>query len=183
MSPSILKFITEIVPLLAFFVTFKYYGMIIATSVIVALSIVSISITYYYHKKVPIINIFITFLLVILGTITVLTGNTTFIKIKPTIINLLFTVIILGGLIFEKLFIKQLFGNSITLSDEEWKIFSKRWAYFFLFLGIFNEIIWRNFSDELWVKFKVFGIIVFTIIFLGLNHRFLSSKKDNGDQK
>lgn len=180
MSP-IIKFLTEILPILVFFVTFKYYGMITATYSIVALSLASVGLTYYFHKKVPLVTIFITVLIVILGSITILTGNTTFIKLKPTIINLLFATIILGGLIFEKLFIKQVFENSINLSEDDWKNFSKRWAYFFLFLAIFNEIVWRNFSDDVWVKFKAFGIIFFTIIFLAMNRRFLSNKNKDKD--
>lgn len=178
MAPLI-KFITEIVPLIAFFVTFKYYGMIVATYTIVGLSIASVGLTYFFHKKIPVVTIFITILIVILGSITIFTGNTTFIKVKPTIINILFATIILGGLVFEKLFVKQVFGNSINLSDEDWKDFSKRWAFFFLFLAIFNEVIWRNFSDDIWVKFKAFGIILFTIIFLVLNKRFLAQKNNN----
>ncbi len=180
MAPLI-KFITEIVPLITFFVTFKYYGMMVATYTIVALSIASVAITYFFHKKIPVVTIFITVLIVILGSITIFTGNTTFIKVKPTIINILFATIILGGLAFEKLFVKQVFGNSINLSDEDWKDFSKRWAFFFLFLAIFNEVIWRNFSDDVWVKFKAFGIIFFTIIFLFLNKRFLTQKNNNGE--
>jgi intracellular septation protein len=178
MNP-VIKFITEVAPLLTFFLTFKFYGMIVATCSIVVLSLVSIAITYYYQRKVPIVTLFITLMIVVLGSITILTGNSTFIKIKPTIINILFATIIIGGLIFKKIFLKLALGSSINLSDEDWKIFSLRWAYFFLFLAIFNEVIWRNFSDDVWVKFKVFGILGFTIIFLICNRKFLSQDKNS----
>ena len=172
--PVLIKLLTELSPLFAFFASYKYYGMMIATAVITVLTVVTSIVTYYYHKKIPMVNLVITLLILILGSITIMTGNSTFIKIKPTIINLVFATALLGGLYFNKLFLKQAFGSNISLSDQDWIIFSKRWAYFFLFLAVFNEIIWRNFSDDLWVKFKVFGILIFTGIFLACNTRFLA---------
>lgn len=173
----IVKLLTEVGPLIAFFVTYKYYGMITATASIMTLSVVSVIITYLYNKKVPIITLCVTVLILVLGSITLLTGDSTFIKIKPTIINILFATVLLTGLVFDKLFLKYIFGNSISLTDENWIIFSKRWSYFFLFLAAFNEVIWRNFSDDLWVKFKVFGILVFTGVFIAFHTRFFSKNK------
>jgi len=85
---------------------------------------------------------------------------------KPTIVNLIFAVILLYGEIFlKKPLLKNLFEGSIKMTDEGWNILNKRWLYFFIFLALLNEIIWRTQSEEFWVQFKVFGLIPITLIF------------------
>jgi intracellular septation protein len=81
-------------------------------------------------------------------------------------VNLLFAGIIYGGLIFKKPLLKSLMGGSLKMNDESWLILSKRWAVFFLFLAICNEVVYRNFSDAFWVNFKLFGIMGLTFIFI-----------------
>ena len=174
-----MRLLTELGPLLAFFAMYEYYGMIIATVAIMILSIITLFISYYFHKRIPFVNLFITIIIVVLGSITLLTGNSTFIKIKPTVINIIFASTLLGGLYFKKLFLKKILGDSIILSDKEWTFLSKRFAYFFIFLATFNEIIWRNFSDDVWVKFKVFGIIIFTCIFIAFHKEYLYKTKED----
>ena len=85
---------------------------------------------------------------------------------KPTIINILFALILIYGKLFlEKSLLQSILENSIKLKDEGWKILTDRWIYFFIFLALLNEIIWRTQSEDLWVKFKVFGILPITFIF------------------
>ncbi len=175
--PPFIKAMNEFGPLLAFFVVYKFYGMIPATIVIVALSLITVAITYYYEKTVPAMPLFTAGLLLIFGSITIFTGDTTFIKIKPTIIYVLFAMILLFGLRFKKIFLKNILEKAFTLSDEDWIKFSKRWAYFFISLALLNEFIWRNFSEDLWVKFKVFGFLPLTIIFLLSQRAFFSKDK------
>ena len=88
-----------------------------------------------------------------------------FIKMKPTIINIIFASAILIGNYINKPLFKYLLGRSVKLEDQGWFELGKRWAYFFIFLAVLNEIIWRNFSEDLWVNFKVFGILILTFIF------------------
>lgn len=169
-----LKAAIDFAPLLVFFITQKLYGIIPATIAIIILSIFSVVIMYYYEKRIAKVPLFTAILLLLLGSITVFTGNPTFIKIKPTIINLLFAMILLFGLAFNRIFLKDLMEEKLKLSDKNWIIFTKRWAYFFFFLAILNEIIWRNFSEDFWVNFKVFGILFLTLIFLFSQRTFLS---------
>ena len=92
--------------------------------------------------------------------------NETFIKVKPTIINLLFAVAVAGGLYFGRPPMKTLLGDVIKLQDEGWRKLTIRWAAFFLFLAILNEIVWRGFSTDSWVAFKTFGIMPLTFLFM-----------------
>lgn len=85
---------------------------------------------------------------------------------KPTIVNLIFAIVLLyGQIILKKPLLKNLFEGSIKMTDEGWNILNKRWLYFFIFLALLNEITWRTQSEEFWVQFKVFGLIPITIIF------------------
>ena len=85
---------------------------------------------------------------------------------KPTIINILFALVLIYSKFFlKKSLLQSLLENSIKLKDEGWKILTDRWIYFFIFLALLNEIIWRTQSEDLWVKFKVFGILPITFIF------------------
>ena len=106
-----------------------------------------------------------------------MTGNVTFIKIKPTILYLLFAVILFGGLAMNKGILKHVFGHGVFLTHNAWLLFSKRWGYFFIFLALLNEIVWRNFSESVWIKFKVFGTIPIIILFMICQLPFLSKHK------
>ena len=84
---------------------------------------------------------------------------------KPTIINILFAAILFVGIIIKKPFLKYLLGTAIKLKEEGWKILTQRWIGFFIALAILNEIVWRTQSDDIWMSFKVFGILPITFIF------------------
>ena len=104
-------------------------------------------------------------IILIFGGLTIYFDNDIFIKMKPTIINLLFAGILYGGEIIKKPLLKHLLGGTLKLQNEGWSILTKRWVIFFIFLAILNEVVWRNASDDLWVNFKVFGILLITFIF------------------
>ena len=172
--PNILKLITEVGPLLLFFIAYKYSGLVAATSVIVVSTLITQAFTYYFEKKISPIQIFTTALLLVFGGITIYSGNSMFIKLKPTIINLLFAIILLAGVFLKRGYIKYIFGNAISMSEENWLILSRRLAIFFLALACLNEVVWRNVAEHVWVNFKVFGILGCTIIFLFIQIPFLS---------
>jgi intracellular septation protein len=99
------------------------------------------------------------------GGLTLYFDNDVFFKMKPTIINLLFAAILIIGNIMNKQLLKFLFGGALKLKNEGWEILTKRWVSFFIALAILNEIIWRTQSTDVWVNFKVFGILPLTFIF------------------
>ena len=102
----------------------------------------------------------------VMGGLTIALHDPSFIKIKPTIVNLTFAGILLGGVVVGKRgLLKYVLDVAFSLTDEGWRILSKRWGFFFLFLAALNECIWRNFSEDFWVNFKVFGMFTLTIAF------------------
>lgn len=175
--PGLIKLITELGPLLVFFASYIYGGMILATKAIMIFSCICLIIMYYYEKKIQTVHLCTTLFILVLGGATLMTGNTTFIKIKPTILYSVFSIVIFGGLSMNKPILKYILKNGISLTDHAWMIFSRRWGYLFIFLAIMNEVIWRNFSESTWVNFKVFGIIPIMLIFIMSQLPFLSKNK------
>jgi intracellular septation protein len=104
-------------------------------------------------------------LVVIFGGLTFWLNDPRFIKVKPTIINLMFAGALFFGLMTGRLFLKLLLGEAFNLTEEGWRKLSIRWALFFLALAALNEVVWRSFSEALWVNFKVFGILGLTVVF------------------
>ena len=104
-------------------------------------------------------------IILLFGGLTIYFDNDVFFKMKPTIINILFGVILYAGEIMNKPLLKHLLGGTLKLEEKGWSLLTKRWVGFFIILAILNEIIWRTQSTDLWVNFKVFGILPITFLF------------------
>jgi intracellular septation protein len=113
-------------------------------------------------------------IVIIFGGLTLALHNDTFIKLKPTIIYLLFGGTLIGGLAFGKSFLGVLFDSVFDLTDEGWRKLTWRWAFFFFELAVLNEIVWRNFSTDIWVSFKLFGVVPLTFLFGALQYPLLT---------
>jgi len=166
MNKSLIKFITDFGPLLIFFIFYKKYGMTEAILPLIIATVISILIIYLSEKKIPTMPLVSGVLLAAFGGLTLYFDDKTFFYMKPTIINLLFAIILLFGKIVLKVsFLKKVLGESLKLTDEGWNILTDRWIYFFIFIALLNEFVWRTQSEEFWVQFKVFGMIPITIIY------------------
>lgn len=162
---QIIKLLLDFGPLLAFFVSYKLGGLMTATVTLIILTALSLLITYAWEKKIAMAPLISGVLVAVLGSLTLYLNDELFIKLKPTLVNLLFAAILAGGLIFQKPTLRYVLGHAISLRDEGWRLLTRRWAFFFLFLAVLNEIIWRNFSTDFWVDFKVFGMFSLTLLF------------------
>ena len=123
---------------------------------------------------------------VIFGGLTLFLQNETFIKLKPTIIYLLFAGVLLGGMLFGKSFLAVVFDAMFHLTAEGWRKLTIRWSVFFLVLAALNEIIWRTQTTDFWVAFKVFGVVPLTFVFAALQYPLLmkydaTPKKDEAN--
>jgi intracellular septation protein len=101
---------------------------------------------------------------IIFGGLTLYLRNDVFIKMKPTVLYTIFGATLLGGLAFNRLFIKYVFTEAFDLTEKGWRGLTWRWGVFFLILAVLNEAVWRNTSTATWVSFKVWGIM--SLIFL-----------------
>jgi intracellular septation protein len=168
-TKSISKFLCDFLPLLLFFLVYKIsknpQPLVPATIILVFTTFIALIINYIFTKEISAMPLFSALILGFFGFLTIFSGNEIFIKIKPTLVNLLFAAILLVGYFIKKPLLKVLLGNAFEISDQAWLNLSFRWAGFFIFLAILNEFIWRNFSTDFWVQFKVFGILPLSIIF------------------
>jgi len=161
----LLKLLIEYGPLVAFFITFYVAGFFWATGVIMVASVAALSasrMTFGRFLPVPVLT---AVLVVIFGALTLWLDDPRFLKMKPTAINLLFAGVLLVGLWMRRPLLKLLLGEAFSLTDEGWRILTLRWVLFFVGLAGLNEIVWRNFSDAMWVNFKFFGILTLTLVF------------------
>lgn len=177
MKKNTVKFISEFLPIILFFISYKLYGIMIATGTIISASVFGLIVTYIFHKKIPAIQLFTVAIIVIFGGVTLLSKDPTFIKLKPTILNLCFAFVLAFGLLNKKLYMKSVMGDKIDLSDRGWKILTKRFMLFFVSVAIINEFIWRSFSEEIWIYFKTFGILPLSIIFILMQIPFILNHK------
>ncbi|MDA7705173.1 septation protein A [Rickettsiales bacterium] len=159
----------EIIPSLIFmavnFISKSEEAIILATQSLVISSIIVIIAIYMIEKKISKMALISGIVLTIFGSLTVFSGNELFIKIKPTIVNIIFAAILIAGNFMKQPLICKLLGNGLKMSDDNYRKLSFRFAGFFIFLACVNEFIWRNFSTDFWVAFKVFGMFTLSILF------------------
>jgi intracellular septation protein len=148
-------------------------GIFVATAVFMVAIVVALLVSYGLTRRLPMMALVSAVVVVVFGGATLVFQNETFIKLKPTIIYLLFTTVLLGGLIFRKPLLAAVFDQVFHLTEEGWRKLTVRWALFFLVLAILNELVWRTQSTDTWVTFKVFGVAPLTFLFAALQYPLL----------
>ncbi|MGF1501047.1 MAG: septation protein A [Paracoccaceae bacterium] len=188
-----LKLALEIGPLAVFFLSFQYGeemlawpavaaglgGLIgaealegktgplfLATTTFMAAIAVSLSVSWALTRSLPRMAVVTAIVVAVFGGLTLILQDETFIKMKPTVVNGLFAIILGIGLVQGRSYLKYLMGETLPLDDAGWMIFTRRWVGFFLFLAVLNEVIWRTQSDAFWVAFKTFGNLPLTLLFM-----------------
>jgi len=162
---SILKLFIDIGPLGVFFAYYLNSDLQSAIMPFMIATVIAVLVSYLIEKKIPIMPTTGAIIILLFGGLTIYFDNEAFFKMKPTIINLLFALVLYVGFIIKKPLLKILLGSALKLEDEGWKILTQRWIAFFIALAVLNEIVWRTQSTDLWVNFKVFGILPITFIF------------------
>jgi intracellular septation protein len=164
----LLKIVLDLGPLALFFFANSRYGIFAATATFMVAVVAALAVSYVMTRHLPIMPVVTAIIVVVFGGLTLILHDATFIKVKPTIIYALFGAVLLGGLYFNKPLLGMVFDSLFQLTDEGWRKLTWRWAIFFLALAVLNEIVWRNFSTNFWVDFKVFGVMPLTFLFAAL---------------
>jgi intracellular septation protein len=159
------KLILDLAPLLVFFVVYMASDIYVATGALMAATVISMIVSRLWLRHISATLVMTTVLVVGFGALTLWLNDARFIKMKPTIVNLLFAVVLGGGLLAGRNFLQLLLGQAFQLTREGWRKLTYRWIGFFLAMAVLNEIVWRNFSEGAWASFKVFGILPITILF------------------
>ena len=176
-----LKLALELGPLVVFFLANRYGDemaaswpvlgdlggrIFIGTAFFMVAMLISLSLSLLLTKKIAVMPLVTAVFVLVFGGLTLWLQDETFIKMKPTIVNLLFAAILFGGLLFGKSLLAYVFDAAFKLDDEGWRKLTIRWGLFFIALAIANELVWRNFSNDFWVNFKVWAIMPITFAFM-----------------
>jgi intracellular septation protein len=164
----LLKLVFDLGPLALFFFANSRYGIFAATATFMVAVLVALAASYAMTRHLPIMPVVTAVIVVVFGGLTLVLHDATFIKVKPTIIYALFGAVLLGGLFFNKPLLGVVFDSLFQLTQEGWRKLTWRWAIYFFVLAVLNEIVWRNFSTNVWVDFKVFGVTPLTFVFAAL---------------
>ena len=168
MNKSFLKFLADFGPLLIFFTIYYKSGnnLSVAIPPLIIATAVAVIVVYFIERKIPYVPLIGGIIISLFGGLTLYFDNPVFLYMKPTIINIIFAITLLSGKIFfNKNFLKFFFKTAFQLNEIGWEKLNFRWAFFFIFLAILNELIWRTQPETTWVNFKVWGILPLTFVF------------------
>jgi intracellular septation protein len=161
----VLKLVLDIGPLVLFFAINAKLGIFNATAVFMAAVLAALVVAYVLTRRVEVMPLVTAVVVLIFGGLTLVLHDDLFIKLKPTIIYVLFGGALVVGLMMGKPLLGIVFDSVFDLTEEGWRKLTWRWALFFFALAILNEIVWRNFSTNVWVSFKLFGVVPLTFLF------------------
>lgn len=168
MNRAIIKTIADFGPLLIFFIIYftNENDLKVAIPPFVIATLIALVVVYFLENKIPVIAVTSGILITLFGGLTLYFDNKVFFYMKPTIINIIFAIVLFFGKYFtNKPLLKVFFRNALDLEDEGWKKLNYRWIYFFIFVAILNEIVWRTQSEPFWVNFKVWGLLPISFLF------------------
>lgn len=164
-EPGLLKLLIDLGPLFVFFLAYWRTDIRTATAALIAATLASLVASRLLLGKVG-VSLWVTAVVVTLfGTLTFLLDDPSFIKMKPTVVNLIFAGALSFGLMTDRPFLKTLLGEAFNLTEAGWRALTLRWIALFVGLAVLNEVVWRTMSEAAWVNFKVFGILPITLIF------------------
>jgi intracellular septation protein len=185
-SRQIWKLAIDLGPLLVFFVAYMAGGIYWATGALMVAMLVAVVAAWLILGHVSPTLLATLVLVQAFGAMTLWLQDPSFIKMKPTIVNLAFAAVLLGGLLVGKSLLQLLLGEALKLTEEGWRLLTLRWGIFFIALAILNEIVWRTMSEATWASFKVFGILPLTMLFfvtqLGLIKQHSLQEPDSSDK-
>ncbi|HEC74674.1 MAG TPA: septation protein A [Methylophaga aminisulfidivorans] len=176
-----MKLFFDFLPIVLFFVAYKFgggdytingltyhfEGIYVATAVMIAVSVMQVSISWLLFRKVERAHLITLALVLVLGGLTLWLHNPDFIKWKPTAVNWLFALAFFGVYVFtDKSLLERMMADHIQLPQKIWSRLNIAWILFFIVSGLANIYVAFNFDEDTWVNFKLFGMLGMTIVFV-----------------
>jgi intracellular septation protein len=159
------KPLTEFGPLVVFFGCYFLFGLLPATAALIAATLAALAVTWGLERRLPLMPVITAVVVAVFGGLTLWLEDETFIKMKPTIVQVVFSLVLLGGLLAGKPLLKPLLGAAWQMDEAGWRKLTLRFAVFFAAMAGLNEAVWRTQTTDVWVTFKVFGILGLTVVF------------------
>jgi intracellular septation protein len=165
-----LKLALDIGPLVLFFAANGRFGIYVATGTFMVAVLAALAVSYAVTRHIAMMPVVTAVIVLIFGGLTIVLHNDLFIKLKPTIIYVLFGGTLLAGIMLDKPFLSIMFDQVFHLTDEGWRKLTWRWVIYFFAMAVLNEIVWRNFSTDIWISYKLFGVVPLTFLFGALQY-------------
>ena len=163
-TPSI-KALSDYGPILVFFAAYMLSDLFVATAALMVATVIALAISYLVDRRIPMMPLITAGIVGVFGGLTLWLNDETFIKLKPTIVQGLISVVLLGGLAFGKALLKPVMGAAWPMNEEGWRRLTLRFGLFFAAMAVLNEMVWRTQTTDVWVSFKVFGLMGLTFVF------------------
>ena len=179
--PSWLRFAVDYGPIAAFFIAYSMADLFVATASIMVVTVVALGLSYVVERRIPKMPLITAAIIGVFGGLTLWLQDETFIKMKPTIIHCIFGAVLSGGLFANRYFLKSILGAVWQMTEQGWWVLTLRYAAFSFFLAALNEAVWRTQSTDVWVSFKVFGLIGLTFAFIIIQMPLLKKFTPTGD--
>jgi len=176
------KLLIEMGPLVAFFIANWKAGIFWGTGIFMAATAAALTASWVLTRKIAMVPLVSAVFVALFGALTLWLHSELFIKVKVTLINALFGAVLLGGAAMGRSYIKLIMGEAVKLTEEAWRTLSIRWGVFFLAMAVLNEVVWRNFSTDAWVNFKVFGLLPITLAFAFANAPYMTKHMIEDDK-
>ncbi len=164
-SPTWLKPVVEYGPLAAFFAAYLGYGLMPATGVLLGTTALALVLSLYFTRRLPWMPLITAAIVGVFGGLTLWFNDETFIKMKPTVVQALFSLVLLGGLALGRPLLRLVLGAAWPMDETGWRRLTLRYGLFFAAMAGLNEVVWRTQSTDFWVAFKVFGLMGLTLLF------------------
>ncbi len=170
-----MKLLADFFPILLFFVAYKFFGIYIATVVAIGVAFLQLAYTGLRYRRLETMQVVTLVLLVVLGGATLWLHDDMFIKWKPTVINWLFGAAFLASeFVGKQPIIQRMMGGHVELPKAIWTKLNLSWVFFFTAMGFINLYVIYHFSTDIWVDFKLFGMLGLTILFVILQALYLA---------
>jgi intracellular septation protein len=170
-----MKFLTDFLPILLFFIAYQLYDIYVATAVAITASALQVGYLWLFKKKIEKMHLITLGLLVVFGGLTLALRDPLFIKWKPTVVNWLFAAAFLGSqFIGKKPMVERMMSHAIELPANIWNRLNISWGVFFLGSGLLNLYVAFNYAEETWVNFKLFGMLGLTLVFVILQSFYMA---------
>jgi intracellular septation protein len=183
-----MQLLFDFLPVIAFFVAYKFAGIFVATGVIIVASALQVATYWLWKRRVNPMHLVSAGLVLVFGGLTLLIRDKSFIMWKPTILNWLFAAAFLGSMwrrISDRPLIQRMLsvaGGDLSLSDRLWRSLNWMWIAFFTLMGALNLFVFRNFDENTWVNFKAWGMLGLTLVFIVLQGFWIASRTQGHDE-
>ena len=162
-----MKILADLFPVILFFIAYQLFDIYIATQVAIAAAAVQVVYNRLRYGKVETMHWVTLGLLVVFGGLTLALRDPTFIKWKPTVVNWLFAAaFLLSQLFMKRSLLRRMMDHAVNMPDTAWLRLNTAWVAFFAAMGVLNLYIAYNFSEAVWVNFKLFGFLGLTLVFM-----------------